>query len=205
MSRIAVLTGDIVESSALSTAALDETIAALGAGVADISAWERGVATGFARQAGDGWQAVLDDGRLAVRAALYLQACVRRLAADRATRIAVALGDGDLSPADRENPNSATGPAFTASGRLLDGIGRHALMAHAGGGAVAAALRLADHIAQQWTQAQARALCEMLVPEAGPRSEAAERLGISRQAVDQALWGAGYPALTEALELLEAE
>jgi hypothetical protein len=77
-------------------------------------------------------------------------------------------------------------------------------MAHAGGGALDAAFRLADHIAQGWTRAQARAVCAMLPPGAGPRRIAADRLGVSRQAVDQALRAAGFAAIEAALEQIEA-
>ncbi|MFC4730408.1 hypothetical protein [Salipiger abyssi] len=203
MPRIAVLTGDIVDSSSLSAEALGETMAALREAVAAISGWSADIGAGFSQRGGDGWQAVLDRPALAMRAALYCQACLRRLDRDRATRIALAIDDGTLSDAERENPNIAHGPAFTASGRLLETLSGHRLMVHAAGGAEAAALRLADHISQGWTPAQARAVCEMLPPGAGPRAEAAERLGITRQAVNQALWSAGFPALEEALGYLE--
>ncbi len=200
MPEFAVLTGDIVDSSSLGAAALDASMAALRDAAGALRGWPPGMAAHFARRGGDGWQVALDRPALAFRAALYLQAVLRREDADRATRIALATGTGQLRGGDL---NAASGAAFTASGRLLDAIPRHALMAHAAGGAAAAALRLADHLAQQWTQAQARALCELLPPDPGPRSDAAERLGITRQAVDQALWAAGYPALIEALGYLE--
>jgi hypothetical protein len=105
---------------------------------------------------------------------------------------------------DDADANRGHGPAFVASGRLLTEIDGHARMAHASEGALGAATRLADHVAQGWTQAQARAMCEMLVPGAGPRTAAAERLGITRQAVNQALWSAGFPALDAALDMIEA-
>ncbi|MCR8547070.1 MarR family transcriptional regulator [Salipiger sp. P9] len=203
MQRIAVLTGDIVDSSELSASALDATMAALRVAVQDISTWPGPVAAGFARRGGDGWQMACDRPERAMRAALYLQASLRRLDRSRATRIALAVGAGSLSPTDLDDPNSAHGPVFTTSGRLLESLSGHRLMAHASGGAEAAALRLADHISQGWTPAQARALCEMLPPGTGPRAEAAERLGITRQAVNQALWSAGFPALDEALSYLE--
>ena len=51
---------------------------------------------------------------------------------------------------------------------------------------------------------QARAVAALLPPETGPRRVAADRLGLSRQAIDQALHAAGYPALLDALALLES-
>ncbi len=99
--------------------------------------------------------------------------------------------------------NAAHGPAFTASGRLLSDMPRRARLSHAEGGATHAAFLLADHIASGWTQAQARAMKAVLPPGTGPRSDIAHRLGITRQAVDQALRAAGYSALSAAMKALE--
>ena len=200
MTILSILTGDIVDSSDLSAAELDRTMGALDAAAAEIAGW--GVGTlGFARRGGDGWQLALAPAPLALRAALYCQAVVRRLDERRETRIAVAEGAGQL-PADG-NPNAGSGPAFVDSGRLLEAMDRHARFAHADGGPMAAAFRLAGRIAEGWTQAQARALCEALPPETGPRAEAAQRLGISREAVNQALWSASFRALEDALQHME--
>ncbi len=199
----AVLTGDIVNSSAIEAAELDVTMQALHHAAIEISGWNGHTVTGFARRGGDGWQIAMERPELAMRAALFLQAILRRLAPERATRIAIAFGDGALPTATWQDPNKGHGDAFTASGRLIDHVPRHALMAHAAGGLIAATLRLADHISQGWTQAQARALVEALPPDAQTRAKAAAKLGISRQAVNQALWSAGYPALTDALEFVE--
>ena len=198
----AVLTGDIVDSTALSPEALDATLNAIDAAVRDISAWQPDVQTAFARRGGDAWQFALGAPNLSLRAALYVCACLRRLDGARTTRIAIATGPGTL-PADGDT-NAAHGPAFTESGRLLDALPKNVLMSHASAGPFAATLHLADHIARGWTEAQATSLCELLPPNPGPRAAAAKRLGISRQAVDQALWAAGYPALDAALTAWEA-
>lgn len=202
----AVLTGDIVASSSLEADDLDALLQDIEQVSLEVAAWG-GVAckltTGFARRGGDGWQIAIDRPALALRLALYIRARLRLLDNDYATRIAVASGDGEVPERKVADLNSAHGAAFTASGRLLDRLDGHTLMAHADGGALDAAFRLADHISQGWTQAQARSLCLMLPPGAGPRRVAAETLGISRQAVDQALNGAGYPALIDALEAME--
>ncbi|EPX75533.1 hypothetical protein [Salipiger mucosus] len=204
MSRLAVLTGDIVGSSELAPGALDSVMDEINGAAVALSGWDPGLVTGFARRGGDGWQIALGEARYAFRAALYVQAVVRRTGKDRATRIAIASAPGTLDAATRADLNAASGPAFTDSGRSLDALSDPALMVHAAGGAPAAALRLADHVSQGWTRAQARAMCETLPPDAGPRARAAEALGISRQAVNQAVWAAGWPALQEALGYLEA-
>src|SRR6056297_2155063 len=187
----AVLTGDIVASTDLGKAALDETLVAIATAADEIGTWPQVSVTGFARRGGDAWQM-----------ALYVQACLRRLDKARASRIAIATGAGEMPGTD---PNAAHGAAFTASGRLLDTLPAALCLDHAAGGAEAAAARLADHIAQGWTVAQARALALQLPPGSGPRAEAAAALGISRQAVNQALWSAGFPAIIAALSALEAE
>ena len=169
-------------------------MAALNGSAHEISGWQNNsgntTISGFARRGGDGWQIVVNKTALVLRAALYIQSSLRLMNSEFSTRIAAATGEGELpSGAD---PNSAHGPVFRDSGRLLDTLTGRTLMAHADGGALGASFRLADHIAQGWTQAQARAVHAMLPPEAGPRRLAADRLGISRQAIDQALWGRGF-------------
>lgn len=203
-----VLTGDIIASSDMNAEELDEVMTTLQTATDDISAWGGGRLTGFARRGGDGWQIVVQGMTVWLRAALYVQASLRRLSSDIATRIAIATTSDDLvAPARSKplDPNEGHGPAFTASGRLLGELGRDVRMGHAAGGAAAATIRLADTISAGWTQAQARALCEMLGPDAGPRAAAAKRLGISRSAVNKALWSSGYLALKDAIDFVERE
>lgn len=203
--QFTVLTGDIVDSSHLSAQELDAVLEVIHAAASDISAWPSGTtnpSTGFARRGGDSWQLAIAAPSLSLRAALYVTACLRRQDKTWQSRIAVAEGSGSL-PANGDT-NFAHGEVFTDSGRLLDALPGHALMSHASPGPTRAAFLLADHIAQGWTQAQARALVLMLPPGAGPRSAAAEALGISRQAVDQSLHAAGFPALDAAMAELEA-
>lgn len=201
--RFAVLTGDLIDSSDLSAAQLDAALHALEETARGIADWEGGIVTGFARRGGDGWQCAIAAPSLSLRAALILRAALRELGKSRATRIAIAEGTGTL-PDDRD-PNGAHGAAFTDSGRLLDNLPAHVGMAHAAGGALGATARLADHISNGWTPAQARAVRLMLWPRGRIRAQAAKQLGITRQAVNQALWGAGFPALDDALTLIEQE
>ena len=205
MQPFLVLTGDLVESSKLEPETLDAAMDVIGRAMQEISGWrtDPGFRAGFGRRGGDGWQMVFNDPTLALRATLYVLAALRAHVAAVETRIAVATGEGLLP--DNDDPNLAHGPAFTASGRALEGMDRHARLIHASGGAMGAAFRLADEIAQSWTQAQARAVVLVLPPNAGTRHDAAEHLGITRSAVNQALWSAGYRALSDAIDLLETE
>lgn len=203
MTPISILTGDIVDSTSLAPEVLDSLMKTLENSTGEMSGWVTGgLTTAFARRGGDGWQVALGKGPLALRAALYIQASLRSQGEDKATRIAAATGAGQI-PADKDL-NSAHGAVFNASGRLLEDLQGNVLMAHAAGGALDAAFVLADHISQGWTPAQARAVQTMLRLNDAPRREAAAALGISRQAVDQALKAAGYPALIAAVSAIEA-
>lgn len=195
---LAVLSGDIVDSTSLGATELDDVMRALETASQEMSQWSPSVCD-FTRQSGDGWQVALGAVQFDLRAALFLQAIVRRQGKHLRTRIAIAIDDGTLADDPERDLNSAHGPAFITSGRLLSSLKGHAHLAHAVGGACHAAIALADHISDGWTQAQARALCELLPPNSGTRAEAAKRLGISRPAVDQALWSAGFPAIEAAL------
>lgn len=198
----AVLTGDLVASSELGPHEVDRSLDAISAASEVLATWPDVSVVGFARRGGDAWQIAFDAPRFGLRAALYVTACIRQLDKARATRIALASGEGHMPDRD---PNAAHGAAFTASGRLLSHlpVARH--LDDAAGGARSAATLLADHIAQGWTPAQARAVAAQLPPGAGTIAQTAATLSISRQAVSQALHAAGFPALQAALTALEAE
>ena len=201
--NIAVLTGDIISSTKLTPHEVDTVMETIAQAADDISGWAGGtVVSGFARRGGDSWQIALNRSNLALRASLYVIARLRAMGPKFATRIAAASGQGDIPTQPGRDLNSAHGPAFTSSGRLLDALSGK--MEHSGAGALGAAFCLADHIAQGWTPAQARAVAEMLPTDAGPRRLVAEKLGISRQAVDQALHAAGFPAIQKALDEIES-
>jgi hypothetical protein len=204
MARLCVLTGDLIASSDLAPDEVDATLATIERAADDISHWQTpSLLTRFARRGGDGWQIAIGDPTLALRAALFIQARLRRDMDTTKTRIALATGDGTLP--DSGDLNAAHGPVFVASGRLLTSISGNRLIAHAQGGAVDAATHLADHISAGWTQAQARAVAALLPPNAPARAEIAKSFGITRQAVNQALWSAGYPALDDALRAMEED
>lgn len=198
----AVLSGDIVSSTKLTPDELDAAIEAIKEASALIGNWPSVSTIGFARRAGDAWQLAFDATHFSLRAALFLQASVRRLDKDMLSRIAIAVGRGNMPDRD---PNKAHGDAFVASGRLLDSFPSSVFVVDAAGGARNAAAILASHIAQNWTQAQARAMAIQLCPDAGARTETAKQLKITRQAVNQALWSAGFLAIETALESLETQ
>ena len=207
MQKITVLTGDIVASSALNQQQLDRAMETLDLATRSLSDWSKGncdMLTGFARRGGDGWQSVLGDPSLDLRAALFYRASLMA-AGPFQTRVAVATDHGALGTAERIDPNHGYGPAFTRSGRLLEKLPRNILMKCDNGGARDAAFVLADFISREWTQAQATAMALALAPTRRTQKDMADHLGISRQAVAQALQAAGNHALKAALDLVEAE
>lgn len=201
MNDVAVLTGDLVQSSGLTPTMLSKALENLEIFSDAIAGWHSPAsATRFTRNRGDGWQIVLHQPDLALRAALFLQAGLVSHHDGLRSRISIATGPATL-PAGGDL-NAASGPAFIASGHGLDAM-KGALIAHAAGGALGAATRLADHIAQGWTVAQARAVHHMLWPRDRTRVAVAAETGVTRQAVDKALHSAGFPALDDALAMIE--
>ena len=197
--QIAVLTGDLVGSTDQSAEALTDIFRMIEATAAEIADWQQSP-TKLTRYRGDGWQMMLTDPRLGLRAALAVMAGVQSLGA--ATRVAVAIGAGD--PGDAPTLEAASGPAFIASGRALDGMDPRVRLASPDGGATSALFRLADALAADWTEAQARAVALKLPPDPPTNAEIGTTLGISRQAVEKALAGAKFGAIEDALTLHEA-
>lgn len=89
----AVITGDIVRSSSLSSDELCDVRAQLVDAVADIRGWGRRILRGrpdFFR--GDAWQVLLSDPRRALRVALYVRSQLISIGlAD--TRLSIGLGE----------------------------------------------------------------------------------------------------------------
>ncbi|KAA2316104.1 MarR family transcriptional regulator [Pseudooceanicola sediminis] len=196
---VTVLAGDLVASTDLTTDDLDLALDALRAAATLIETWHA-TPVHFTRNRGDGWQICLPGTAPGIREALALRAGLRQQGKAYETRIAIATGPAALP--ENGDLNRASGPAFVGAGHLLDRLSDNALD-HAGGGALSATLILAGQISQGWTPAQARAILPMLAPAPPIQSDVAARNGITRQAIQQALSGAAYPALAAALSRLE--
>ncbi len=211
MQEVAVLTGDIVKSSALPADALTRLFDALEAGVAEIATWpEAPTLLTFSRHRGDGWQLVLGKPAWALRVSLFLRAAIRAAGAHFETRIGLGLGPADKI--DTSHPGAASGPAFERSGRCLDGL-RKSILFGIDTGADTDAARLlnsvfvmADALSSGWTQRQAEVFSFVLHPNSPSQAEIGARLSppISQPGVtDHYLVGNG-PALFEALAAVEA-
>lgn len=203
---IAVLTGDLIGSSKVAPEALEKAMDLLAAAAGDIARWAPGKPNSaprdprFTRFRGDGWQMLVAPPALALRAALVLAARLRAADLEVATRVAIGIGPaGSLGGASLAD---ARGPAFEASGRSLDHIGRTRRLAIDGegiGGLHRVVLDLLDEIASHWTRQQAEAAALYLAPDAPTLEQIAPRLGISAQAVNYRLSGAGAAAIRRAL------
>ncbi len=199
MPQLAVLTGDIVKSSALPDGGLAQIFAGLDAAAMAVADWQD-VAPRLTRARGDSWQAVCA-APFAFRAALAFRAGVRMTGKAHDTRIGLGIGDGTVTGADLAD---ADGAAFVASGRALDDMARTARLAtDTAPLALQTALPLADHISSRWTVRQAQiALASLAVP--APTQDAlAEQFGVSRQTVHSLQDAAGIRALIEVCEMLE--
>ncbi len=122
-----------------------------------------------------------------------------------ASRIAIGLGAIDnYGSADLSD---ARGAAFTLSGQGLDGMGRQQRLVIAGSTTaplLQAVLDLADEVARGWTREQAEAMALALPPDNPTLEVMAKQLGISKQAVNYRLAGAGLRAVRAALAGWEA-
>lgn len=210
MKDIAVLTGDLVASTAAEGQAVEGAIEALRTAAHILSAW-LGHDTRFSRFRGDGWQLYVERPGMALRATLYLLARLRASEAGLATRLALALG-----PYDRLGEtglSGASGLVFEQSGHALDAMRskeRIAFDTPMFGAAPSelgpwqgAVVTLAHWQASRWSREQAEAIALALDPINPTQDQIAQSLGITRQAVQARLKGAGLAALQPALAAFE--
>lgn len=205
LTHIAVLTGDIVGSTQMPPEDLERAFDALSIS-AEVQADWHGEDLHFTRQRGDGWQVRLARPELALRSALAFRAALRCEGKEFSTFMALADGEaGPIRPGI--DLNTASDTVFVESGRRLDWLKdqeKPIQIAHDHGGAIGAALILADHISQGWTPAQAAAIRPLLRPNKKLHyTDVADMLGKSRQAVTKALDGAGFHSIWLALDSIE--
>jgi len=187
----AVLTGDIVRSSALSSGDLSRLIEAISEAVDAVKGWEPSIVIGapeFFR--GDSWQVLVGRPEMALRAALRIRAgAVASGVAD--TRIAIAIGN--IAPFDAEHISRSSSEAFVASGRLADAMGKRrlalALPAVFGplGTWVSLGVELCGALADEWSARQAEVIAAVLDPAADGQEAIAERFGMTVQNVSKLL------------------
>lgn len=195
----AVLTGDLIKSRHSKTAAIEQTFSILHNAAHQFGwAWDQDVR--FTRYRGDGWQIVLTNPGLLLDAALYIIASLKAGQTNIATRISI--GVGAVETLGTSDLTDATGPAFFVSGDQLNAMKRGRMLALAGQGVAAeqtAILDLAEWTASGWTASQAEAIAIHLVEKFLRHEDIAERLGVTRQAVQNRLAGAGLSYFDNAL------
>ncbi|SLN44246.1 hypothetical protein AQS8620_01770 [Aquimixticola soesokkakensis] len=216
---IAVLTGDLVQSSTLSPSALEEAFDALQRCAALQESWV-GDSLRFTRHRGDGWQVALPTPQFALRAALAFRAHLRALGdtngAPIDSYIGIATGPalGDLGSDPGRDLNGRSDMVFVVSGRALDRIksdkdatkGPPAYLRLASPQpSLRAVTILVDYMSRGWTPAQAEVCARMLAPAPPSYTDLAKAVGKSRQAVTKSLTAAGWFELAAALALVEEE
>lgn len=204
---VAVLTGDLVGSRALSADRLAKARGALELAARDVAAWEPELALGaleFFR--GDSWQFALARPHRFLRVALFLRARLKALGRDLDTRIGVGLGP--FERLDPERISRSTGEAFVRSGAALDGMKRRerlALYPDGAGAELRAIAMLCAAVADRWSPAQALALAVVMKPVAGGVSHAvvARQTGTARVTATHALLSGRWDVLAGVLETVE--
>jgi hypothetical protein len=172
---------------------------------------------------GDGWQALLSDPVSALRAALYFRAyMISSAGGDHVDmRMGIGIGPVDYVPAGKVS--AGDGPAYRVSGKLLEKMGSprqgKIRCALAKGEKIkkdmsACALdedlldvvvRLAATIGDTWRSRRARAMIGALGGWSQARIAENWPEKISRQAVGKHLQGAGWHALSHALDVFESK
>jgi hypothetical protein len=206
----AVLTGDIIGSSRLRPAQLNSVRSSLTNAVDVVRGWKRGLVKGsleFFR--GDGWQLLLTDPAMAMRAGIFLRASLRAGGvAD--SRIAIGLGAGEETSSRRVA--LSTGPAFVLSGRALDEMTQRASMTiempqSAGplSDWMPVIAHLCDALIDQWTGRQAEIVCVAIDPKEPDYEQVGQSLRprVSKQAVAKGLGGANWHVIRETIHRFE--
>lgn len=198
MASLAVLTGDLVGSTEAGAAAVEAAFACISAAAEEIRRWGPRVPPRLTRFRGDGWQ-MLAHAPLGLRAALHVLARLRATGAP-ASRIAIGIGPATVGAG--ADLAAARGQAFEASGRALDTMPRHRILAVAGDGLTGLHPVVVDLVAahaRRWSPPQAEAAALYLHPDNPTLGEIAAHLGITPQAVNYRLSGGAVQTIRAAL------
>ena len=190
----AVLTGDVIKSRFLSKGEMTSVRSSLFNAADRMKEWKRGLIRGkleFFR--GDGWQLLISEPALAMRAGILLRAS---LLADGKADSRVSIGIGKVEQISSSRVSLSTGEAFLLSGHGLDDMTMYSNMTIEVSEA-AGPLRdwlpvighLCDSLIFNWTRRQAEIVCEAVQPDEPSHHEVAQRLKppVSKQTVTKAL------------------
>jgi hypothetical protein len=202
----AVLTGDLIGSTHQTADRVDDAMSTIRIAANAIAAWHIPPDdTRFTRNRGDGWQIVVRQPAFALRAAVVIQA--KLIAIGMESRISI--GIGEVTSLGTANLADAAGTAFEISGKQLDTMGNTWRLTISRTNSPASEDGLiADLLGERmgkWTAAQAEAAA---IHMASPSKivtlhEIAEKLGISPQAVNDRIRGAGCNVVRSVLQRWE--
>lgn len=204
----AVLTGDIVKSTDLSTKELRAVQMEMRKCTREMDDLGSGLVRGtidFYR--GDGWQLLLTMPPLALRATLFLRAW---LIASKEVDTRVSIGVGAVHGVIDSRISQSTGEAFQRSGEALEDRRRRdrltiSLPESAGEDRkwLCVMLRLCDALVRHWTPRQAQAVLGALKGLTQKEIAMQWKRRVSQQSVAKALSAADWYALESALERFE--
>lgn len=159
---------------------------------------------------GDGWQILLTDPVLSLRAALYFRSYIRAntVGVKTDTRMSIAVGKIDYVPENRTS--AGDGQAFRLSGRLLDRMGRSKIGSirfvmenKKSSLALDRIIRQIGVLADNWTPIQAIALTGALQGWTQEQISNHWTGKISDQTLEKHLTQAGWPAIRDGLKAFE--
>ncbi len=203
MTRIAVITGDLINSTRVADSkAFKRQLDAL------LQRLQKRFDAEVATYRGDGFQIAMDANNNALQLALLLRTGLIAASPDSENRwdarIAIAwgegAGEGEENGEGKLDPASQIGPVYIQSGRALDALGKQHLQAVTAGELPTLALnlscRFADDILNQLTAVEAEVLYYYL-QDRGSHQSIADRLGKQRPTVTVALQRARYKLLAQ--------
>jgi hypothetical protein len=201
----AVITGDIVRSSALSPAERRRLLKVIEAGSRSIrKILGAGIPMDIDVFRGDSWQMLVTEPAQSLRAALMFRALLRWQMESHQfdTRLAIGIGTVDLPP--RKRVSEGSGDAFRHSGTALDGLKKRRMCFSFPGSdcerPLDVVIHLLDEIAVHWTDKQAHAVIGAM--QGWTQEKIARSWGdppITQQTAAQHLEGAGWNAVDRGL------
>lgn len=197
----AVITGDLIASRSATAADMTRAMDLLYLATTDVET-QFGHPLRFTRFRGDGWQVFLGRPGTALQAALILHSQLR---AHDALQTRMALGIGAIESRGTASLADASGDAFATSGHALDQIGKRRIDV-AGPNVtpvLSALVGLVEHIAFDWTAAQAEAMALQLRMPHATQDDLAKTLNITRQAVQLRLAAAGKAPVMAAVKAFD--
>jgi len=202
-----VLTGDLIGSTKVPPASLEAAFDRLADTARAISRLPGSTAdTRLTRFRGDGWQEIVTPPHLALRAALLIYAALR--AADLRLTTRIGIGMGAVDSLGTHTLADAHGTAFELAGRALDGMSKIQIFAIQGPHITKRdqiIVALIEEFARRWTVQQAEAMAAWLRPDAPTLAEIGAEFGITPQAVNYRLKGAGGNVIRRVLNDWEHE